>query len=504
MATLLVRADAGPSIGAGHVMRCLALAQAWQQRGGEVVFATASEMPGLAARISAMDMVTRMLPLEVSSQEVGGRKDAEETVELARQIDALWVVVDGYDFDAAYQAHLRDAGLRVLWIDDEAHAEHYVADRVLNQNLHAEETLYVQRDPSTRLLLGPRYALLRREFSRWQGWERRIPPKVRKVLVTLGGGDPDNVTLKVLQSLQQLELPELEVKAVVGGLNPHLPRLRAWIESSDIAVELLHDVADMSELMAWADLAISAAGSTSWELAFMGLPALLVVTAENQQSVAAELSACGAAVSLGDADKLSANKLAAEVGRLVTDRDLRQELAEWGQRLVDGLGPSRILASLFEEPLLLRPVRWADRRLIWQWANDPIVRKFAFNTERIPWESHLRWFDQRLASDDCFHYLALDSKDAPVGQVRFDVTEPGVAEIDVSIAADFRGAGYGSALLRLAAKRLFRESSITTIRALIKLQNLASARVFEKAGFETRETMVVGEYEARQCVFVKS
>jgi spore coat polysaccharide biosynthesis predicted glycosyltransferase SpsG len=107
-------------------------------------------------------------------------------------------------------------------------------------------------------LLGTKYALLRREFWQWQDWERAINPIARKLLVTFGGSDPDNVTLKVIQALEWLNRDDLEVIVVIGGSNPHYEILQKEATDSSLAISLQQNVSNMPELMAWADLAILA------------------------------------------------------------------------------------------------------------------------------------------------------------------------------------------------------------------------------------------------------
>ena len=194
-------------------------------------------------------------------------------------------MLDGYHFDPAYQKAIREAGYRLLVVDDTAHLPAYHADVLLNQNIYAPQLTY-SYDPHTVLLLGPMYALLRPEFLVWKEWERHIPDTARHILVTLGGGDSDNVTLKVIQALHDIRLPDLEIRVIVGPANPHRDSLVAAIEHGPHSVELLFDVTDMPGLMAWADIAVSAAGSTCWELLFMGLPSLVGVLADNQVPIA--------------------------------------------------------------------------------------------------------------------------------------------------------------------------------------------------------------------------
>ena len=267
--TLLVRCDASVAIGTGHAMRCLALAQAWQDAGGGVVFAMAHATPAVEDRLRREDIEVARLKADPGSGD-----DTQETIALAREKRVSWVVVDGYSFGADYQTALNDAGLKVLFIDDNGHAGHYSADLVLNQNAHANEELYGSRDVSTKLLLGPRFALLRREFAAWRGWKREIPAVARKVLVTMGGSDPDNVTQRVVETI--LSEGDFETMIVAGGSNPHLARLREFVKDRGHAVRLVENASNMPELIASADVAVAGAGTTCWEMCFLGLPALLM------------------------------------------------------------------------------------------------------------------------------------------------------------------------------------------------------------------------------------
>jgi UDP-2,4-diacetamido-2,4,6-trideoxy-beta-L-altropyranose hydrolase len=338
---LLLRADANARIGSGHVMRCLALAEAWQERGGQATFLTAMKSPSLRARLESEDVRT----VEVAA-EPGDADDAGQAAALARELNASWVVVDGYHFGAAYQQAIKDAGLRLLFIDDNGHAEHYCCDLLLNQNAHACEGLYASREPGTRLLLGTRYSLLRREFWPWRQWRRRIAPVAGKVLVTLGGSDPDNVTLKVIRALGQTALQDVEATVLVGGDNPHYAELHAAAGESPTAIRLEQNATNVPELMAWADLAVSAGGSTCWELALMGLPSLVIVLAENQRLSSEALGARGAAVCLGWAERVSSEHLAAELCRLGRSRERRSEASRKARELVDGHGGTRVCDAM--------------------------------------------------------------------------------------------------------------------------------------------------------------
>jgi UDP-2,4-diacetamido-2,4,6-trideoxy-beta-L-altropyranose hydrolase len=338
---LVIRADAGSQMGTGHVMRCLALAQAWQDAGGRALFLLAPAPPALESRLRSEAM--EVLPLHAAP---GTPEDAAETAALALSRSAAWVVADGYHFGANYQRHIKDAGLRLLVVDDYGHAGHYCADLVLNQNIGTSEELYEDREPHTRLLMGTRYVLLRREFWPWRGWHREIPEVARKVLVTLGGGDPDNVTLKVLQALAQMEIQGLQAVVAVGAANPHLQELHAAVKHLPYQVQLKSNITNMPELMAWADVAVTASGSTCWETAFMRLPAITSILADNQESVARLLGEMGAVLNLGWHSRLSIAGISRVLTDLLKSPKIRQDLIRQIQSLVDGQGNSRVLQQL--------------------------------------------------------------------------------------------------------------------------------------------------------------
>ena len=337
---LVIRADAGPEIGTGHVMRCLALAEPWQKGGSRVVLASSKLLPALRQRGQSTG-----IGLQSVASAPGSPADAKELAQMAAEQKADWVVVDGYHFDADYQRALKEAGLRLLFFDDFGHTKNYCADFVLNQNLGANESLYKNRASGTQLLLGTRFVQLRGEFLEWRDWRRTIPPRAKKILVTLGGSDSQNVTFKAVQAIRQITGLKCETTIVIGASNPQGEILKSIMQNSP-AIRVLQNADNMPELMAEADLAIAAGGTTAWELAFMGLPALMIVLAENQRSNAEQLQSAGVARNLGWHNKLSPEKIAGEIARLTGDFSVRSEMSKRGRELVDGRGSERIMSCL--------------------------------------------------------------------------------------------------------------------------------------------------------------
>jgi len=485
---LLIRADAGPRIGAGHLLRCVALAQAWRREGGEAAIASRCQAEPLRRRVETAGV--ELVPLAGVELHPA---DPRETLDIAARRGPAWIVLDGYQFDPAYQRCLRTAGHRLLIIDDTAHQPAYEAEILLNQNLGAEALAY-QTSLGTKRLLGPRYALLRTEFQEWRDRRREIRVKARRLLVTLGGSDPENVTLKVIHALNQV--PECEARIVIGPSNPHTDALVHAAKLAGPECALLRDVADMPAMMGWADAAVSAAGSTCWELAFMGVPSLVVVVAENQRSVAEGLARAEAAINLGWHEDVSSSRIGQAVCALMESSPCRKALAERARPLVDGEGSNRVVAEMRGQPLRLRRVRDSDCRQLWEWANDQSVRAASFVTDPIPWKAHVAWFAGKLRDPAVQIYIAIDRAENPIGQVRFE-QDGADATISVALDRNFRGMGLGSTSLDLAVRRFFRERpSAQLVHAYIRPGNEHSVRAFMKAGFEQAGATVVGEQPA--------
>jgi UDP-2,4-diacetamido-2,4,6-trideoxy-beta-L-altropyranose hydrolase len=341
---LLIRADASAEMGTGHVMRCLALAQAWQDTGGTAMLACAALPPALRDRLGAEAVETIHLPVAA-----GSTVDVERTIALAATLGASCVAVDGYQFDAAYQRAIKAAGLRLLWIDDFTHASPYCADLVLNQNLGAAQDEYRERSAETQLLLGSSYALLRREFRLQPKPVRNHQAPPRRLLVMTGGADPANLTPMLLGAVAHSE-PALEVRVVVGGGNPNAAAIEKQVASLSRPLTLLRSPSDMPGLMAWADLALTAGGSTCWELAHLGVPMLIVSMADNQIRVGQALEHADAAIYVGDHRSVSTGSITDALDRLRGASELRQRLSSQAAQLVDGEGAARVVSRLAQRP----------------------------------------------------------------------------------------------------------------------------------------------------------
>lgn len=268
-------------------MRTLALAQAAKDAGHEVAYAAASMLDGPAVRLRGEG-----IPLHAIEVQAGSDADLEATLYLAASLRCDRVIADGYDFDARWDDAFADAGLGLLRVDDIADQAAYRPRWLLNQNPYAARADYPADSPS-RLLLGADYLMLRREYRLAERPRRDPARRPQRILVTFGGADPGNHSLPVVTALRPLLGVGGEISVLLGSgyRGPTIPE--------GDGVTMLRDLVDMPGLLATMDAAVAAAGSTVYELAWMGVPALLLQTAPNQARICDYLAASVPELCLG-------------------------------------------------------------------------------------------------------------------------------------------------------------------------------------------------------------
>lgn len=335
----VLRVDASAAIGNGHLARSLTLARGLLGHGFSVAVAT--QGPSAHARSWIEREGHVVIPLDVAP---GSPADVAATRAACEH--AALVVVDGYVFDAGFHGALRGAKRVVAVIDDLAEAR-LGGDAVLNGNLYAEELAYDAR-PSTLMLVGPRYALVREEFVAARTARQlapREPGQRPRLLVTMGGADPTAETEKALAALGALA--PMDVRVVVGGANPRAAEIReAAGREGRHSVEVLVDVRDMGEQMVWCDVALTAAGSTCLELACVGVAAACVIVADNQRLVGDAFGKRGLMANLGRHEAVDAGAIAKAVAALLEDPARRRAMEAAQRAAVDGGGKDRAAASL--------------------------------------------------------------------------------------------------------------------------------------------------------------
>ena len=307
---VVIRADASLQMGTGHIMRCLTLAKELEKQGAEIEFICRAHVGNLIENIEQQGFKAHVLPLSQNVAIDGGlygsewlgctqQEDAVLCLPILEKIKPDWLIVDHYSLDLTWQSLLSEYFVKLMVIDDLANRKHQ-CDVLLDQTYGRKECDYAGLVPKhSQLLLGSEYALLRAEFSEYLEYslQRRIKPSFKKLLITMGGVDPDNVTGELLDALKGCFLPkELEIDVVMGATAPHLKKIQQQAELLPYKTSVMVNVSNMAEIMANADLAIGAAGATTWERCCLGLPSILVVLADNQKDIADFLTQKQAAI----------------------------------------------------------------------------------------------------------------------------------------------------------------------------------------------------------------
>ena len=332
----VIRADASPTIGGGHVHRCLSLAEALRSRGWRCVLAAREET---AAVVPLPDWLGRVVL-------TGAAEEEPEAMRASLPAGADLLIVDHYGRSAAWEGRCRPWARRMLVIDDLADRPHD-CDLLLDQAAGRVEGDYRRLVPEhCRLLLGPRVAILRPAFAslREQALSRRRTPG-RRLLVNFGAADPDGLGGRILAALAAIGEP-FDLDLVCGASVEHLPRLRRLAADLPGDVAVHGQVGDMAGLMARADLAIGAGGSASWERCALGLPAVILTLAENQAQNARTLAEAGAVLSMGFPAPGQEDRTARQALDLLKDGAALSAMAERAAALCDGLGAGRVCDAI--------------------------------------------------------------------------------------------------------------------------------------------------------------
>lgn len=338
---LISRADADRATGYGHLVRSHALAQAWQAEGGDALLLTAAtDLPSEIARGS--------IPVAHVGAAYPDPSDLEAVRSSIGTRAGCWLACDGYHFDGAYAEAVMRLGARTLFIVDGPGRAPPRADAVLDQTIGAAPESYPLVGLG-RLLLGPRYALLRPAFG-MRASPRRVHDEAR-VLVLTGASDPTALAPRIVQALRSITESQLRVKVVVGAGSPHEAAVRREAARDPGGrFTVLRDPPDMAALMRDADLAVSGGGTTCWELCAMGVAMILITVADNQLPVTTGLARAGAALHLGPESEVTRTRIAVAVRELLRDSGRRGELSRRACSVTDGRGASRVARTLRGEP----------------------------------------------------------------------------------------------------------------------------------------------------------
>ena len=489
------RVDANEIIATGHLMRCIAIARECMKRGEECLFFLAEEKE--TKRLEENGLRYRILHTDWRDME----SEENILIPIIEEEKPDWLIVDSYQITMPYLMHL-EKFVPVLYIDD-MEKKVYPVSALLRYSLWPEDTHLQQRyqGKDTVLLAGMQYVPLREEFCTEQdGGERE-----KSILITTGGTDSCNVAGKLLmECLSYEELKEYCFHVIIGSLNSFEGELIQIAEKFE-RVHLHKNVKNMSDYMKNCELAVSAGGTTLFELCACRIPTICFSFADNQMGFTKELGDRGVMLYAGDArkEKSLVSVIARELCRLSKDSVLQKKLAVRMGALVDGKGTERIVhviqnysnkgrRKFLGEGVYLREAKATDCRILFDWANDSEVRKNSFRSDAILYERHIEWFQEKLADAECEIFLCMaDGKETGLVRVEYRGRE-GV--ISYSVAKEYRRLGYGQRMLLLVEEKAAKRADRLT--GHVKPENMASQCIFERLGY-------VKEWEGDHLVFRK-
>jgi len=347
----IFRVDSSLKMGTGHVMRCLTLAQVLKENGANVEFICRKHEGSLIGKIRSSGFVVHELKV-FEETEVGTKlahshwlgatqqQDASDCIEILKAEKSDWLIVDHYALDEQWQNRLKPYYEKLMVIDDLADRNHQ-CDILLDQTFGRQQGDYLELTPKgCKLLLGSEYALLRPEFEKFRKFSlnRRKDGEFKNLLINMGGTDPDNITGKVVDRLQTASIPEgVIITIIMGKTAPHLQSVISSANNLPYKSEVKIDIDNMAEIMANADIAIGASGSTTWERCCLGVPTLQLITAYNQEFIAQKL------------DKINAIKLV-NIDELVKNLENFQywmkAIGENASKVTNGSGSRTVLSYL--------------------------------------------------------------------------------------------------------------------------------------------------------------
>lgn len=478
--------SASLTVGGGHIMRCMTLASRLSSSGWGCVLAVNPEAIQVVPKLKESGFELVVLPEIACTEDLAGRfsKGAE------------LLVVDHYGLDAVFELSCRTWAKTIMVVDDLADRPHecdLLLDTTPGRTALSYKALVAE---GCRFLFGPEYALLRDRFAmlRPLALARRNQAKVERILVSFGLTDPAGVTARAVKGIIQSG----SSAGVHVVLSPEAPdyALVARLAQDNDKVRVFEHVDDMAELMAHADLALGAAGTTSWERCCLGLPTVLMALADNQELNAKELEAAGAALDLGPAGRVEAADVARAVAHIAGDDAALRAMSQAGADLCDGLGSFRVALAVHPPAqagdgglVTMRPARAGDVELMFEWQRHPETRRFARRPEPPSWDEHEAWFLAKEYDQEC-ELLMILYEGREAGVFRLDRLENGAWEVSIVVAPELRGRRIGAAALSFADGFWAHEE----MRAEILPGNEASRRMFSAAGYEKAgETIYVRE-----------
>jgi UDP-2,4-diacetamido-2,4,6-trideoxy-beta-L-altropyranose hydrolase len=476
-----LRADASADIGIGHVKRSLALGQALRDAGAAVCLVTrenAVDTQPLADQ-ARVDHVA----LSAHGKQVDWEKDAADTTAALAAWKPHLMVVDHYALDHRWHRAIKHSfGARLAAIDDLADRD-LDADWLIDHNHSPDHhAKYAGRiSPTTKLLCGPRHALLSAAYAIAPRHEVR--DEVHSIGIFMGGADSAGMSGVAVEACRSVAGFTGRLEVATTSANPHLDKLRAaclrWPST-----DLLVDQPDLSAFFERHDLQIGAGGGATWERCCIGAPTLALVCADNQRAAVPELVRLGVLETVDPTEMLSAEAIGQAVARLAQAPERRAVMAARARDLVDGLGARRVALCLCVSRLEVRAATAGDAERLYLWRNHPTTRAVSHGAHEIAWPGHLAWLTRTL-NDSSRLLLVAQVGNIPVGVIRIDRQDATDALVSLYLDPALHGLGLGTAMLLAGERHACRQPAPPArFVATVLEANTASQHMFRSVGYQ--------------------
>ena len=503
---IVFRTDANNEIGTGHFMRCLTLAHELQKSNAKISFVSRELPMYLKAMLSDQHIELCELPTPLQIDKAGDLnhshwlrttqdQDALQTIELLGEEKLDWLIVDHYALDYRWETQLRCLANHIFVIDDLADRSHD-CDVMLDQNFYAnmDKRYEGKVSPNCQLLLGPKFSLLRDEFREYRKFSNPRSGEINNILVFFGGMDVNNYTTSAIHALIKLNW-NVSVTVVVGYQHPQIFEIQELCKTEGFVLHI--QSTEMALLMAQADLAISAGGSSLWERFCLGLPSICIVAADNQRQQVTDLHKEGLVIALNNTVNYTETIYEAML-QLKKSPSQPQLISKKITDVVDGYGVSRVANYLVSCNLYVRLATQSDSKNIFTWRNHPLIRGVSLSTQEINWVDHEAWFSNKLMQGNC-PILIGEIANRPVGVVRFDINEK-IADVSIYLVPEPSASGLGRKLLSTAEKWLSENfPKVETLRAFVIPDNGPSVRLFNSLRYVKTTIASQIEFEKKTC-----
>ncbi|MGL4911900.1 MAG: UDP-2,4-diacetamido-2,4,6-trideoxy-beta-L-altropyranose hydrolase [Romboutsia sp.] len=336
MKCIAIRADGSFDKGMGHIMRCMSIAKEFKNRNIEPIF--------LIKKNENTEELLNLSNIKYRNiYSINLESEIEEIKEIFNEINPEYTLSDSYWISNEYLKSLKNISKMLISIDDN-NLYQYPSDVVINYNLHSNDIEFKLKNNKLKMLLGSKYCMLRKEFQ--EAIPIKIKDKANKILIIMGGTDINSFSNIVLENLLRIDKNiKIDVVVAKSYKNEHILRC---IEKDNNNVNIIYNPSNMVSVMKGCDLAISAGGTTVYELGCLGIPTILIPQVDNQISIAIKADELGLMINMGKYDCINLDDLNNTVIKLLDNIELRAKMHELCIDTIDNKGTLNVVNEIIK------------------------------------------------------------------------------------------------------------------------------------------------------------